>query len=64
MEQQLCLFARDELITWLHTHLRSKNVNIVDANFRLQVTANIDASIKRAEQMACKAERDQVQAFT
>ena len=59
LEQQLCLFARDEVMTWLHQHHRGR-VPPIDHNFRLNVTNNIDAIIKRAETMACKTEREQV----
>ncbi|KAH9943440.1 atypical/PIKK/TRRAP protein kinase [Epithele typhae] len=58
LEQQLCLFARDEVMTWLHNHHRGR-VPPVDGNFRLNVTANIEAMIKRTESMSCKLEREQ-----
>ncbi|KAI0638186.1 atypical/PIKK/TRRAP protein kinase [Trametes polyzona] len=58
LEHQLCLFARDEVMTWLHQHHRGK-VPQIDMNFRLHVAANIDSVVKRAETMACKLERDQ-----
>ncbi|KAJ7700136.1 hypothetical protein B0H17DRAFT_1158131 [Mycena rosella] len=54
LEQQLCLFSRDEVMTWLRG--RSGNP---DANFRKFVAANIDGVVKRAETMACKVEREQ-----
>ncbi|KAJ7179098.1 FAT domain-containing protein [Mycena filopes] len=54
LEQQLCLFSRDEVMTWL----RSRTPN-ADANFRKFVGANIDGFVKRAETMACKLEREQ-----
>ncbi|EPQ59490.1 hypothetical protein GLOTRDRAFT_136350 [Gloeophyllum trabeum ATCC 11539] len=57
LEQQLCLFARDEVITWLH--LRNKPWNAADITFRNHVAANIDAIVKKAETMACKVEREQ-----
>ncbi|KAJ7682762.1 FAT domain-containing protein [Mycena polygramma] len=54
LEQQLCLFSRDEVMTWL----RGRATN-TDANFRKFVAANIDGVVKRAETMACKIEREQ-----
>ncbi|KAI0352960.1 atypical/PIKK/TRRAP protein kinase [Trametes cingulata] len=59
LEHQLCLFARDEVMTWLHQHHRGK-IPQIDLNFRLNVAANIESVVKRAETMACKLERDQV----
>ncbi|KAI0650812.1 atypical/PIKK/TRRAP protein kinase [Trametes meyenii] len=58
LEHQLCLFARDEVMTWMHQQHRGKAIQI-DMNFRLSVTNNIDNVVKRAETMACKLERDQ-----
>ncbi|KAH7887705.1 hypothetical protein F5I97DRAFT_1804974 [Phlebopus sp. FC_14] len=56
LEQQLCLFARDEVMTWLH----GKNQPwTFDISFRTNVAANIDGVVKRAEVMACKLEREQ-----
>ncbi|KAJ7068316.1 hypothetical protein C8F01DRAFT_1364679 [Mycena amicta] len=54
LEQQLCLFSRDEVVTWL----RGRQVPI-DGNFRKLVAGNIDGVVKRAETMACKLEREQ-----
>ncbi|KAJ7180147.1 FAT domain-containing protein [Mycena crocata] len=54
LEQQLCLFSRDEVMTWL----RQRTGN-PEANFKKLVAANIDGVVKRAETMACKAEREQ-----
>ncbi|KAF8195850.1 FAT domain-containing protein [Mycena galopus ATCC 62051] len=54
LEQQLCLFGRDEVMTWLRGRTAS-----TDANFRKFVAANIDGVVKRAETMACKIEREQ-----
>ncbi|KAI0832419.1 atypical/PIKK/TRRAP protein kinase [Trametes gibbosa] len=58
LEHQLCLFARDEVMTWLHQHHRGK-VPQIDMNFRLHVGANIESVVKRAEIMACRVEREQ-----
>ncbi|KAI9063246.1 atypical/PIKK/TRRAP protein kinase [Trametes sanguinea] len=58
LEFQLCLFARDEVMTWLHQHHRGK-VPQIDMSFRQNVAANIEGVVKRAETMACKLERDQ-----
>lgn len=60
LEQQLCLFARDEVMTWLHG--RGKPWNF-DLAFRTNVAENIKGVVKRAETMACKLERDQVRPF-
>ena len=57
LEQQLCLFSRDEVTNWLAT--RGKPY-AMDLNFRQQVAMNIDHIVRRAETMACKLEREQV----
>lgn len=62
LEHQLCLFSRDEVMTWLHQHHRGK-VPQIDLTFRSQVAQNIDSVVKRAETMACKLEREQVRAI-
>ncbi|KAJ7507855.1 hypothetical protein B0H11DRAFT_2271401 [Mycena galericulata] len=54
LEQQLCLFSRDEVTTWLRGRAGNN-----DANFKKLVAANIDGVVKRAETMACKVEREQ-----
>jgi len=54
LEQQLCLFSRDEVMTWLRARSGSN-----EANFKKLVAANIDGVVKRAETMACKVEREQ-----
>ncbi|KAF7301711.1 hypothetical protein MIND_00736700 [Mycena indigotica] len=54
LEQQLCLFSRDEVATWLRTHQAPWD------NLRKLVAGNIDGVVKRAETMACKLEREQV----
>ncbi|EGO01921.1 hypothetical protein SERLA73DRAFT_166433 [Serpula lacrymans var. lacrymans S7.3] len=59
LEQQLCLFARDELMWWLHNR---KQPWTFDISFRTSVAANIDGLVKRAETMACKLEREQAAA--
>ncbi|KAG6332834.1 hypothetical protein ID866_6255 [Astraeus odoratus] len=56
LDQQLCLFARDEVMTWLHGRGQPWTF---DLSFRTNVSANIEGVIKRAEVMACKLERDQ-----
>jgi len=56
LEQQLCLFARDEVITWLHNQKRPWSFDI---NFRNTVANAIEGVVKRAEAMACKVEREQ-----
>ncbi|KZT26868.1 FAT-domain-containing protein [Neolentinus lepideus HHB14362 ss-1] len=57
LEQQLCLFARDEVITWLHN--RAKGWNAAEIAFRNHVANNITVIVKNAETMACKLEREQ-----
>lgn len=56
LEHQLCLFSRDEVMTWLA--MRNK-LGPVDAQFRSFVLQNNDYIIKRAETLACKLERNQ-----
>jgi len=56
LEQQLCLFARDEVMNWLQG--RGKPWTL-DISYRSNVAANIDGVVKRAETMACKIEREQ-----
>ncbi|KII95163.1 hypothetical protein PLICRDRAFT_693420 [Plicaturopsis crispa FD-325 SS-3] len=56
LEQQLCLFARDEVMTWLHTRGQPWTF---DVSFRANVAACIDGIVKRAETMSCKIEREQ-----
>lgn len=60
MEQQLCLFGRDEVASWMTIRARPWTVDIV---FRQSVAANIDGVVKRAETMACKNERENVRLF-
>ncbi|KAH9951586.1 hypothetical protein B0H21DRAFT_818036 [Amylocystis lapponica] len=55
LEQQLCLFARDEVMTWIH----GRGKGIFDAAFRANVGSNIDGIVKRAETLGCKIEREQ-----
>ncbi|KAJ7638852.1 FAT domain-containing protein [Roridomyces roridus] len=57
LEQQLCLFSRDEVMNWIRA--RPGNAGSNDPNFRKFVAANIDSIVKRAETMACKVEREQ-----
>ncbi|KAH7909445.1 hypothetical protein BJ138DRAFT_1066999 [Hygrophoropsis aurantiaca] len=56
LEQQLCLFARDEVMTWLHGRGQPWTF---DLSFRTNVADNIAGVVKRAEVMACKLEREQ-----
>jgi len=60
LEQQLCLFGRDEVISWMTMQRRPWTVG--DAAFRQGVAANIDNVVKRTEVMACKTERENVSA--
>ncbi|TCD69680.1 hypothetical protein EIP91_006697 [Steccherinum ochraceum] len=56
LEQQLCLFARDEYMTWLHG--RGKPWSF-DLSFRTNVANIVDGVVKKAETLACKLEREQ-----
>ncbi|KAI0921097.1 hypothetical protein AcW2_006184 [Taiwanofungus camphoratus] len=56
LEQQLCLFARDEVMVWAQG--RGKPWTF-DLSFRTNVAANIDGVVKRAEVLACKITREQ-----
>ncbi|KAF8897572.1 hypothetical protein BD779DRAFT_388223 [Infundibulicybe gibba] len=56
LEQQLCLFGRDEVTSWMTMRGRPW---AVDVTFQRSVAANIDGVVKRAETMACKNEREQ-----
>ncbi|KAH8105847.1 hypothetical protein BXZ70DRAFT_396929 [Cristinia sonorae] len=56
LEQQLCLFARDEYMTWLHG--RGKPWNF-DVSFRTNVAGIVEGVVKKAETLACKVEREQ-----
>ncbi|KAF9009027.1 hypothetical protein BDQ17DRAFT_1422200 [Cyathus striatus] len=55
LEQALCLFARDEVAAWMTMRARPWAVDHV---FRQGVTTNIEGIVKKAETMACKAERE------
>ncbi|KAG9317678.1 hypothetical protein JVU11DRAFT_1890 [Chiua virens] len=57
LEQQLALFARDEVMTWLHGRGQPWTFDI---SFRANCALNIDGVVKRAEIMACKIEREQI----
>jgi len=57
LESQLCMFARDEVMTWLHSRNKPWTVDLA---YRGHVATCIDGVVKRAETMACKVERDQV----
>jgi len=56
LEQQLCLFSRDEVMTWLHG--RGKPWTF-DLSFRTSVAESIKGVVGRAETLACKLEREQ-----
>lgn len=57
LDQQLCLFVRDEIVHWLQ--LRNKSTTF-DLAFRKHVASCIDNMVHKAELMACKIEREQV----
>ncbi|KAF5387961.1 hypothetical protein D9615_000446 [Tricholomella constricta] len=56
LEQNLCLYGRDELNSWMAMRNQPWQV---DVHFRQSVAAIIDGVVKRAETMACKIEREQ-----
>ncbi|KAI0320805.1 FAT domain-containing protein [Amylostereum chailletii] len=56
LEQQLALFSRDEVTTWLHGRNRPFNF---DPTFRQLVQQNISSVVQRVETMSCKLEREQ-----
>jgi len=56
LDQQLCLFARDEVMTWIHG--RGKQWTH-EESFMQSVSHNIGVVVSRAEMLACKAEREQ-----
>lgn len=57
LDQQLCLFARDEVMTWLHTGKKSWTH---DVTFRSHVATYSADFVKRVETLACKREREEV----
>lgn len=57
ISQQMCLYGRDEVITWYHSARKSYDFGIT---FRTHVMHNIVSIVKRIEVMACKLEREQV----
>lgn len=58
LEDQLCLFARDEVITWLHHH---KRPTAHDMTFRGFVLTCSKDFVRRVETVACKREREEAQ---
>jgi transformation/transcription domain-associated protein len=56
LEQQLCLFSRDEVLTWLHVN---KQPALIDITFRNRVEENTAVVVERARHMACTVERQQ-----
>ncbi|KAL5487751.1 TRA1 [Sanghuangporus weigelae] len=57
LDQHLCLFIRDEVLT--QSNMKGKRDASQDAVFRARVTDNINGIVNRAETMACKLERKQ-----
>ena len=57
LEDHLCLFARDEVITWLH---QSKRPTTHDTTFRGYVVSFSKDFVRRVETLACKREREDV----
>ncbi|GLB33849.1 putative PI3 PI4-kinase family protein [Lyophyllum shimeji] len=56
LESNLCLFARDEVNSWMAMRNQPWQA---DMAFRHHVSLNIEGVVKRAETMACKIEREQ-----
>lgn len=56
LDQNLCLFARDEVAHWFQARGKSSQF---DLSFRKSVINCIDSIVSRAEQVACKIEREQ-----
>jgi transformation/transcription domain-associated protein len=56
LEQQLCLFSRDEVLTWLHAQ---KQPAVIDLAFRQRVEENTASVVQRASNLACTIERQQ-----
>jgi transformation/transcription domain-associated protein len=56
LDQHLCLFGRDEVTHWFQ--IRGKS-SLFDLSFRKSVINCIENIVSRAEQMACKIEREQ-----
>ncbi|KAK1236603.1 transcription-associated protein 1 [Marasmius sp. AFHP31] len=71
LEQQLCLFARDEVFGWLTQQQQHRQNTAahpgavppapitVDLAFRQHVETLLEGVVSRAETMACKVEREQ-----
>ncbi|THH03836.1 hypothetical protein EW145_g5969 [Phellinidium pouzarii] len=57
LDQHLCLFIRDEVLT--HVQARGKRNPAQENSFRMRVQENINGVVNRAENMACKLERAQ-----
>lgn len=58
LDQHLCLFIRDEVLT--HSNMKGKREVTQKVTFRARVTDNISGIVNRAETMACKLEKAQV----
>ncbi|CCM01587.1 uncharacterized protein FIBRA_03647 [Fibroporia radiculosa] len=56
LEQQLCLFVRDEVFAWQHRPQKAWNVEI---SVRKNVAVTTESIVKRAETIACQFEREQ-----
>lgn len=57
LDQHLCLFIRDEVLT--HSNIKGKRDTNQEAMFRARVTDNINGIVSRAETMGCKIEKNQ-----
>ncbi|KAF9224621.1 FAT-domain-containing protein [Gyrodon lividus] len=57
LEEQLCLFARDEVMAWMHGRCQPWTPDLF---FHTNCAANIDGVVKRAEVMACRPKCDQI----
>lgn len=58
LDQHLCLFIRDEVLTTLN--MRGPRNPEIEVRFRQIVQANINGIVNRADTMACKLEKGQV----
>ncbi|GJE84852.1 phosphatidylinositol kinase family protein [Phanerochaete sordida] len=58
LEEQLSLFGRDEVLTWLH---QQKRPTAHDATFRTFVYTFCKDFVRRVETLACKREREEAQ---
>jgi transformation/transcription domain-associated protein len=56
LDQYLCLFIRDELITW---HMNNHRP-VTDVQFHERIQANVQQIITKAQLMSCRNETEEV----